>query len=102
MPISKRYLKSKPVCKVTFKIPAEMANNAKTANIVGDFNGWSGSANPMKRLKKGAFTTTVDLETGKTYQFRYLLNENQWENEAEADNFVTSPYGDSDNSVISV
>lgn len=102
MAITKRFLKSKPVCKVTFKIPAEMTNDATTAKVVGEFNGWSITAHPMRRLKNGTFTATVDLETGRSYQFRYLLDEGRWENEAEADRFVPSPYGDSDNSVIIV
>ncbi len=79
-----------------------MANQAKSAIIVGEFNGWSFTANPMKRLKNGAFTATVNLEKGRAYQFRYLLDDNQWANEAEADKFVSSPYGDSENSVIIV
>jgi 1,4-alpha-glucan branching enzyme len=102
MAIKKQYLKSKPVCKVRFKIPAEVGNAAETATIVGEFNDWSFAANPMKRLKTGAFTATLDLEKGKAYQFRYVLDKNQWENETEADKFVPSPYGDSDNSVIIV
>ena len=56
----------------------------------------------MNRLKNGAFTTTIDLENGREYQFRYLLDENHWENETEADKFVPSPYGDSNNSVVIV
>lgn len=100
MAIKKRYLKTKPVCKVTFKIPADVASAAKTAKIVGEFNNWSPTANPMKRLKDGAFTATLDLEKGKTYQFRYFLDEQQWENEVDADKFVVSSYGDSENSVI--
>lgn len=102
MTIKKRYLKTKPMCKVTFKIPAEAAQGAKNAKIIGEFNNWSHTANPMKRLKDGTFTTTLDLEKGKAYQFRYFLDENQWENDAEADEFVTSPYGDSENSVLIV
>ena len=102
MTVKKQYLKSKPICKVTFKIPPEVGNKAKTAKIVGEFNDWSLMANPMKRLKSGAFTATLDLEKGKVYQFRYVLGKNQWENETEADMFVPSPYGDSENSVIIV
>ena len=102
MAIKKQYLKSRPICKVRFIIPAEVGIAAQTANIVGEFNDWSFTANPMKRLKSGAFTTTVDLEKGKAYQFRYVLDKNQWENETEADKLVPSPYGDSDNSVIIV
>ncbi len=102
MAITKRYLKTRPVCKVTFKIPAKVANAAKTASIVGEFNNWSPTAAPMKRLKDGAFTATLDLEKDEAYQFRYFLDEHRWENEAEADKFVRSPYGDSENSVIIV
>ncbi len=102
MAIKKQYLKTKPVCKVTFKIPAEVGNAAETAKVVGEFNNWSFTANPMKRLKSGAFTATLDLEKGKAYQFRYLLDKSQWENEIEADKFVPSAYGDSENSVIIV
>jgi 1,4-alpha-glucan branching enzyme len=102
MTIKKQYLKSKPLCKVKFKIPAEVGKAALTANIVGEFNNWSFTANPMKRLKTGAFTATLDLEKGKAYQFRYVLDNNQWENDTESDKFVPSPYGDSENSLIIV
>jgi len=102
MTIRKKYLKTRPICKVTFKIPAETGNLAKTASLVGEFNNWSFIANPMKRLKNGAFSTTIELEKGKGYQFRYLLDGHKWDNEVEADKFVPSPYGGSENSVIIV
>lgn len=100
MSIRKQYLKSKPVCKVTFRIPEEIGNSARTAHIVGEFNNWNFFSTPMKKLKNGAFTTTLDLEQGKEYQFRYLLDKNTWENENDADRSVLTPYGDSQNSVI--
>ncbi len=102
MAIKKQYLKSRPVCKVTFKIPAEVGNAAETANIVGEFNDWSFTAHPMKRLKSGALTATLDMEKGRAYQFSNILEKNHWENESEADKLVPSPYGDSENSVIIV
>ena len=100
MSIKKQFLKSKPICKVTFRIPADMGNSAATAHVVGEFNGWSFQAAPMKKLKSGVFTTTLDLEQGREYQFRYLLDQKKWENDNEADKFVVSPFGDSENSVI--
>ncbi len=100
MSIRKQYLKSKPVCKATFRIPEETGNSAKTAHIVGEFNNWTFFSTPMKKLKSGAFTTTLDLEPGKEYQFRYLLDQKIWENERDVDKSVSSPYGDSENSVI--
>ena len=100
MSIRKQYLKSRPVCKATFRIPAEMGNSAKTAHIVGEFNNWTFFSTPMKKLKSGVFTTTLDLKPGREYQFRYLLDKKIWKNESDADNSVPSPYGDSKNSVI--
>jgi 1,4-alpha-glucan branching enzyme len=100
MSIKKQFLKSKPVCKVTFQIPEEIGNSAKTAHVVGEFNGWNALATPMKKLKTGAFSTRLDLEQGREYQFRYLLDENNWQNDVDADKFVTTPFGDSKNSVI--
>lgn len=100
MGIRKQFLKTRPVCKVTFNIPETMANAAKSAHLVGEFNDWSPSAHPMKRLKNGGFSTTVDLETGRSYQFRYLLGSSHWESDPEADGLLPTPYGDSQNSVI--
>jgi 1,4-alpha-glucan branching enzyme len=100
MAIRKQFLKSKPVCKVTFKIPKTMGNGAENATIVGEFNNWSTSATPMKRLKNGAFSASVELEKGRSYQFRYLLGDSHWENDPDADEYIPTPFGDSHNSVI--
>jgi 1,4-alpha-glucan branching enzyme len=100
MSIRKQYLKSRPVCKATFRIPEEMGTSAKTAHLVGEFNNWTFFSTPMKKLKSGAFTTTLELEPGREYQFRYLLDKKTWENETDADKTVPTQYGDSENSVI--
>ena len=100
MSIKKQYLKSKPVCKVTFRLPGEAAGSAESANIVGEFNDWNIYDSPMKKLKNGSFTLTIDLEPNREYQFRYLLDDKIWENDGEADMYVPNPYGDSENSVV--
>ena len=100
MSIRKQYLKSKPVCKVTFRISEEVGKAAGTAHVVGEFNNWNISSTPMKKLKKGAFTATLNLEKGREYQFRYLLDNRTWQNDLDADKFVPTPFGDSENSVI--
>ena len=41
MAITKKFLKSKPVCKVTFALSE---TEAKTAEVVGDFNDWGATA----------------------------------------------------------
>ena len=102
MSIKKQYLKSKPVCKVTFRISEKEGNSAGTAHIVGEFNNWDSVSTPMKKLKTGAFTTTINLQKGREYQFRYLLDNKIWENDAEADKYVPTPFGDCDNSVVTL
>jgi 1,4-alpha-glucan branching enzyme len=100
--IKKQYLKSGNVCKVTFRLSGLAARDANNASIVGDFNNWSIYAHPMRKLKSGDFTATLELETGNEYQFRYLIDESRWENDWNADKYVKSPFGDSDNSVVIV
>ena len=102
MIIKKQYLKTKPVCKVTFRLPADIGSESHEANLVGEFNGWDVTATPMKRLKDGAFTVTIDLEKDREYQFRYLLDRKHWENASNADRHEETPYGDSYNSIVIV
>lgn len=102
MAIKKQYLKNKPVCKVTFTLPKEAAPEASSVSVVGEFNDWNIYATPMKKFKNGSFKVTVDLEAGRDYQFRYLVDENTWENDWDADKYVRSDFGNCDNSVVSV
>ena len=102
MSIKKQYLKRKPVCKVTFRISEKVGKSAATAHVVGEFNNWDFFSTPMKKLKKGAFTATLNLEKGRDYQFRYLLDNGNWQNDGDADKFVTTPFGNSENSVIAL
>jgi 1,4-alpha-glucan branching enzyme len=99
MSIKKKYLKNKSICRVTFELPLA-DSGIRDAHLVGEFNAWSRSAHPMKLRKNGLFSTTLDLDKGKEYQFRYLLAGSIWKNEPQADKSIPTPYGDSDNSVI--
>jgi len=56
----------------------------------------------MNTLKDGSFTLTLDLETGREYQFRYLLDGTNWINDEAADSYCPSGFGDSQNSVITL
>lgn len=98
--VKKQYLKSRDICKVTFRLPSIAVPDAGSVSVVGEFNAWDVNANPMKKLKSGDFTTTIELTPGKKYQFRYLIDQSFWENDWNADQYVRSPYGDCDNSVI--
>lgn len=102
MAFKKQYLKSKAVCKVTFKLSKKEAHAADSVRLVGDFNEWDMTSSPMKKLKNGDFTTTVNLAKDSQYQFRYLLDDKIWENDWEADAYVPSPVSIADNSVVQV
>jgi 1,4-alpha-glucan branching enzyme len=103
MGIKKTYHPDKQACKVTFKIPKEIAKRHKRAYLVGDFNNWNTQATPMKKHKNdGSFTLTVELEKNNEYQFRYLLDNEIWLIEAEADKQVPTYFQDAENSVLFV
>lgn len=102
MSLKKQYLKTKPMCKVIFSLPCVAVGNATQVSLVGDFNNWSYNANPMKKCKNGTFTVAIELKTGRRYQFRYFLDGCHWENDWEADAYVPTAFGDSENSVVVV
>jgi 1,4-alpha-glucan branching enzyme len=102
MSIKKKFLKTRPVCKVTFRVAKDDAPNAKSIHLAGDFNGWDKWGTPMKRLKGGSFRLTLDFSTGKDYQFRYLIDGQTWLNDPQADGYVSSGFQDSDNFVVSL
>ncbi len=96
--LKKQTLKTKPVCKVTFSLPSQVQGD--TVFLVGDFNGWQEDATPMKRNKDGSFSAMLELDQGREYQFRYLVNGSEWHNDWEADRYVPNPFS-GDNSVVS-
>ena len=102
MSITKKYLKSKPICKVTFALPKEAAEGAKKVAIAGDFNDWSTKKDMLKKLKNGTFKITLDLETGKEYQYKFLIDGEKWENDWDAEKYVASGLGAEENSLVTV
>lgn len=95
--LKKQTLKTRPVCKVTFTLPD--AIDAESAAVVGDFNDWDPSQHEMQRLKSGAHKVTIDLEQDQMYEFRYLVNDEEWYNDWEADEYRRNAFGE-ENSVV--
>ncbi|GAB1858148.1 hypothetical protein MHTCC0001_29850 [Flavobacteriaceae bacterium MHTCC 0001] len=98
MAIKKQYLKSKPVCKVTFSIEAE---DAKKVVVVGSFNDWNAKKAPLKKLKNGTFKGTVDLEKDNSYEFKYIVD-GEYINDTAADAYAWNDYAGAENSVVTV
>ena len=98
MAITKQYLKSKPVCKVTFSLPAEEAMNVK---VIGSFNDWNEEkALNLKKSKNGTFKGSVDLEKDSSHEFRYLVD-GTYQNDEQSDSFAVNVFG-SENGVLSL
>ena len=101
MSVKKQYLKSKPVCKVTFLMEKEAANGAEKVELLGEFNNWN-TAEPvsLKKLKNGSFKVTIDLPVENEYQFKYLLDGEKWVNDELADKYVNNGIDAEENSVL--
>jgi len=102
MSLQKRYLKTRPLSKVTFRLSAEAATTAATVSLVGDFNAWDPNATPMSQLKSGDYKVTLDLEVGREYAFRYLIDGQTWVNDWEADKYTPTGISTEENSVVTV
>ena len=98
MAITKKYLKSKPVCKVTLELEGIEASEIVA---VGNFNDWNSEANPLKKFKNGKFKTTIDLEKDNSYEFRYIVD-GVYMNDAQADSYLWNDFARAENSVLSV
>lgn len=104
MSLTKTYPKAGKTCKVKFEIPADLARGARTARVLGDFNGWNtrSDSSKMKKNDDGSFSKEIALEQGKEFQFRYLIDGERWENDRNADKYVRSDNSPDDNSVVIV
>ncbi len=102
MSIAKKYLKTRPVCKVSFTLSDLPGNGEDKVSLIGDFNGWDASAMPMKRRKDGGWGIEIELEPGREYQFLYRIGETRYLNDEDADATVPNPFGTGVNSVIRV
>lgn len=100
--IKKQYLKSRPVCKVTFTLPKTALETSEEVRILGDFNNWDWEAGTVMKASKKEYKAVVELATGRDYEFRYVAQDGSWENDWEADAYVPSPYYGIDNSVVSI
>lgn len=87
---------TKKGCKVTFEV--EHLADAERVEVLGDWNGWQPET--MKKFKNGKHKLAVDLEPGRDYQFRYRVDGERWENDAEADRYVANEHGE-ENAVVS-
>jgi 1,4-alpha-glucan branching enzyme len=82
--------------KVTFAMPPSLW--ADSVHVVGDFNGWDERATPLRQTEYG-WMITLELDAGCAFQYRYLLNGCEWQNDWQADAYAPNQFG-GDNSVL--
>ena len=93
-----QFVKTKPVCKVTFSVEAK---KAQSAAVVGDFNNWNATQGELSKLKNGTFKAAFDLPKDNSFEFKYIVDGN-YVNEPEADSFRWNEYANAENSVLEV
>jgi 1,4-alpha-glucan branching enzyme len=99
--LEKKYLKQGSVCSVTFVLPKAAALDAGSVCILGEFNNWSVDAHPLVKRDEGDFAITLELDAGRAYRFRYVIDGWKFENDWFADRYEPNPYGGED-SVVDV
>jgi 1,4-alpha-glucan branching enzyme len=81
--------------RVTFELP--LPDVAGRVNLVGEFNDWDESATRMCCAESPlCWRVTLELEAGRRYRFRYLVDGDEWLNDWYADDFAENPYGSYD------
>lgn len=98
MSIKKQFIKTKPVCKVTFSVEAKEATSAA---VIGDFNGWNPADGILSKLKTGTFKNTFDLPKDASYEFKYVID-GVYVNEPESDSFVFNEFAGAENGVLTL
>jgi len=93
--IKKASTNNAPLIRVTFILPSAILANR--VNLVGDFNTWDPQATPMRHnVDCAQWEVSLDLEPGRRYRFRYLVDGQEGLNDWHADDFVENPYGSYD------
>lgn len=71
--------------KVTFVLPADIVADASHGLLLGEFNNWDKESGfSLKKSKDGSMKATIQLEAGKSYEYRYLLDGGRWVNDDSA------------------
>jgi 1,4-alpha-glucan branching enzyme len=100
--MKRRFTRDGTRCLVTFRLPREAAPDATSVAVAGSFNDWSVDRHPLKRLKNGDFSLALELEAGRDYEFRFLIDGVRWENAWNADKYVWCDHAQCENSVVVV
>lgn len=93
--LSKKFFKTIKEAEVTFEFKVSQADKVQ---LVAEFNHWQPV--DMKYVKKDkVYRAKVRLPKDNSFHFRYLIDDERWENDHQADAYIANGFG-SDNSVV--
>lgn len=68
--------------KVKFVLPSEIVANASEGFLLGEFNDWNhAEAVKLQKKEDGSMFAEIALTAGRSYQYRYFLNDGRWVND---------------------
>lgn len=62
--------------KVTFSVSSSECD--APLSVVGDFNAWDPTMNPLRKRSNGSRSTSVELLPGTSHRFKYLADGGVW------------------------
>lgn len=90
--------------KVSFRLAAEFVANASEGILLGDFNNWNPEEGvQLRKEEDGSMAAEIALTSGRSYQYRYLLNDGRWVNDFSGTTTWVEAFGNYvENSVVEV
>lgn len=80
--------------KVRFSLAPEFVADATEGILLGEFNNWNpAEAVQLQKTGDGGLTAEIALIEGRTYQYRYLLNDGRWVNDHTGSTTWVEAYG---------
>lgn len=87
--LKKEIVKKDNKIKVTFIVPGEVGSSA----VLGDFNQWNATRNPLQKRSNGTRSASILLEPNQSYAFRYYTQDGAWFNDEAADGYEVNEHG---------
>lgn len=83
---------------VTFTMPP--MEGVSELHVCGDFNSWDTACAPLAQAADGSWTTTLVLEAGRSYRYRFCDGQGSWHNDWAADAYVPNSFGSEDSVLV--
>ena len=76
--------------RATFRLRCGVGHH--DVRVVGEFNDWSLTANPMT-FDGYCYAAEIVMPTGRTYRFRYVIDQHRWMIDWAADRYAPNEHG---------